>query len=113
MEFQALGNVAREVSGANELWLALVLTHPAPQTLSPPQLAGALGVPTWLPAGWEWGCVRLHTCTLRVGTCCSLVDSSAGSAWTDGPQPYTGVLAGCSELSHPWLPALLSPYQAC
>lgn len=38
--FSALGQVAREVSGANELWLALVLTHPALQSLQPHQLAG-------------------------------------------------------------------------
>ncbi len=40
VEFHSLGQVAREVSGANELWLALVLTHDALQTLGPPQLAG-------------------------------------------------------------------------
>ncbi|GAB4818573.1 hypothetical protein N2152v2_005619 [Parachlorella kessleri] len=42
VEFHSLGQVAREVSGANELWLALVLTHDALQTLGPPQLAGVL-----------------------------------------------------------------------
>ncbi len=40
MEFHSLGQVAREVSSANELWLALVLTHQALQALGPPQLAG-------------------------------------------------------------------------
>ena len=43
VEFHSLGQVAREVSGANELWLALVLTHEALQTLGPPQLAGGCG----------------------------------------------------------------------
>ncbi|KAL3144002.1 hypothetical protein ABBQ32_003810 [Trebouxia sp. C0010 RCD-2024] len=38
-----LGHVARQIHGENELWLAMVLTHPAVQSLTPPQLAGVLG----------------------------------------------------------------------
>eukprot|EP00887_Chlorella_sp_A99_P006095 scaffold22.g6095.t1 len=41
VEFTALGRVARELNGQNELWLALVLTHQAYQALSPSQLAAA------------------------------------------------------------------------
>ena len=37
-----LGSVAREVAGANELWLAMVLVDSAVQSLSPPQLAAVL-----------------------------------------------------------------------
>jgi hypothetical protein len=40
--FAPLGMVAREVRGANELWLALVLTHAATQSLPAPQLAAVL-----------------------------------------------------------------------
>lgn len=40
--FTPLGRVAREVNCANELWLALVLTHEALQQLEPPQLAAVL-----------------------------------------------------------------------
>ncbi|KAL0037105.1 hypothetical protein WJX79_000589 [Trebouxia sp. C0005] len=38
-----LGHIARQIHGENELWLAIVLTHPAVQNLTPPQLAGVLG----------------------------------------------------------------------
>ena len=37
-----LGHVARQVAGANELWLALALTAEPVQQLPPPQLAAAL-----------------------------------------------------------------------
>lgn len=40
--FTPLGKVAREVNCANELWMALVLTHAALQGLAPPQLAAVL-----------------------------------------------------------------------
>lgn len=40
--FTALGKVARELRGANELWLAVALTHPALQLLPPAQLAGVV-----------------------------------------------------------------------
>ncbi|KAJ9521012.1 hypothetical protein QJQ45_022735, partial [Haematococcus lacustris] len=38
-----LGLAARSLQGQNELWLALVLTHPVIMQLSGPQLAGLLG----------------------------------------------------------------------
>ena len=37
-----LGEVARGLASDNELWLATLLTHPAVQTLPPPQLAAAV-----------------------------------------------------------------------
>lgn len=40
--FSPLGLVAREVNCANELWMALVLTHAAVQGLAGPQLAAVL-----------------------------------------------------------------------
>ncbi|KAI3428051.1 hypothetical protein D9Q98_006436 [Chlorella vulgaris] len=40
--FTPLGRVAREINCANEMWMALVLTHSAVQALPPPQLAGVL-----------------------------------------------------------------------
>lgn len=40
--FSPLGMVAREVNCANELWMALVLTHAAVQGLAGPQLAAVL-----------------------------------------------------------------------
>ncbi len=40
--FSPLGLVAREVNCANELWMALVLTHSAVQGLAGPQLAAVL-----------------------------------------------------------------------
>lgn len=42
VKFLAIGQVARELNGTNELWLALVATHPALAALEPPQLAAAL-----------------------------------------------------------------------
>ena len=45
--FTALGQVAREVNCANELWMAMVLSHSAVQGLPPPQLAAVLS------AGWR------------------------------------------------------------
>ena len=52
--FSALGLVAREVNCANELWMAVVLTHAAVQQLPPPQLAAVLSAGGWR-AGWLWG----------------------------------------------------------
>ncbi|KAK9815169.1 hypothetical protein WJX73_009621 [Symbiochloris irregularis] len=43
LKAQPLGQVAREVHGGNQLWLAIVLTHNATQDLTAPQLAGLLG----------------------------------------------------------------------
>ena len=40
--FTPLGRVAREINCANELWMALVLTHSAIQALPAPQLAAVL-----------------------------------------------------------------------
>ncbi|PSC72530.1 DEAD-box ATP-dependent RNA helicase chloroplastic isoform B [Micractinium conductrix] len=40
--FTPLGQVAREINCANELWMALVLTHEAVQGLEAPQLAAVL-----------------------------------------------------------------------
>ncbi|KAK9821280.1 hypothetical protein WJX74_008477 [Apatococcus lobatus] len=37
-----LGDVARQINGTNELWLATVLTSPELQSLTPPQLAALL-----------------------------------------------------------------------
>ncbi len=53
--FSALGLVAREVNCANELWMAVVLTHAAVQQLPPPLLAAVLSAGG---CGWqEWGVV--------------------------------------------------------
>lgn len=40
--FTPLGMVAREIRATNEVWLSMVLTHQALQTLPPPQLASVL-----------------------------------------------------------------------
>lgn len=39
VKFTAMGHVARELNGSNELWLALVATHPVLTDIPPPQLA--------------------------------------------------------------------------
>jgi DSHCT (NUC185) domain len=38
----ALGRVARQINGSNELWLAIALTQPVMADLAPPQLAAVL-----------------------------------------------------------------------
>ena len=57
VHFTPLGHVARELNGQNQLWLALVLTHQAYQTLPPPQLAAAVSAvvapeAVSRPGGW-------------------------------------------------------------
>lgn len=56
--FMPLGHVAREVNCSNELWMALVLTHSALQSLEPPQLASVLS------AGAACGCCSCCLCAL-------------------------------------------------
>ena len=53
--FSALGLVAREVNCANELWMAVVLTHAVVQQLPPPLLASVLSAGGWRCR--EWGAV--------------------------------------------------------
>lgn len=72
--FTPLGLVAREVNCANELWMALVLTHDALQALPPPQLAGALsaGAGQGADAGQALAAHQLARCLLAAPAPASL-----------------------------------------
>ncbi len=85
MQYNPLGEVAREVSGSNELWLAVVMTHPAVSALPPQQLAAALSAVVapeavsrpnvWtaypaseaVSAAGVCGCAPMHGCTCSGG----------------------------------------------
>lgn len=61
-----LGHVARQIHGENELWLAMVLTHPAVQVSH-----AVIAFLTCKPLTAQGGCPAIVPCNLLCGLTCS------------------------------------------